>query len=135
MKREGAIAIIDLVKDFRNISNDAYKSEIENKLLEKVKTFPLQKIEETTTRLQASLAVLKELLADKKTELPSTPKLMLFELMQIAIIDGNISGIKWQLLNEFRQHYQLEDYVFDELLERAEVTSREKYKTITIIFE
>lgn len=108
---------------------------IEKKLLEKLKKYPLQKIEETTTRLGVALEVLRDLLKGKKIELPSVPKLQLFELMQVALVDGSISSIKIQLLNEFAQHFRLESYVFIELLERAEVISREINKTLTIILE
>lgn len=121
---------------FGDIFEDVFgNSRIESRLLEKIKTIPLQKTQEPAVRLEVSAKILRELLAGKKTELPSIPKLMLFELMQAALTDGNISSIKFQLLNEFKLHYKLEDYVFDELLERAEVTIREKNKTITIIFE
>lgn len=108
---------------------------IEKKLLEKLKKYPLQKIEETTTRLGVALEVLRDILKGKKIELPSVPKLQLFELMQVALVDGSISSIKIQLLNEFAQHFRLESYVFIELLERAEVISREINKTLTIILE
>ena len=110
-------------------------SEIENKLLKKIKNYPLQEIEQPTARLEIALEVLRELLKGKKTELPSVPKLQLFELMQVALVDGNISSIKLQILNEFTQHFKLENYVFAELLERAEVTRREINKTLTIILE
>ena len=109
--------------------------EIEHELINKIKNYPLQEVEQPAARLEIALEVLRELLKGKKIELPSVPKLQLFELMQVALVDGNISGIKIQLLNEFAQHFKLENYVFTELLERAEVTSREINKTLTIILE
>lgn len=146
-KSEKEITLMDELEKESGTETSKYKYErsgffsirtgetVEGKLLEKIKNYPFKQIEEPTTRLGAALAVLKDLLKGKKTELPATPKLMLFELMQVALVDGNISSIKMQLLNEFTQHYRLADYVFYELLERAEVTSREINKTITIIFE
>jgi len=126
----------DFAAAFGDIFVDGFASyRVESKLIEKIKTIPLQKTQDPAVRLEVSVKVLRELLAGKKTELPSIPKLMLFELMQAALTDGNMSNIKFQLLNEFKLHYKLEDYVFDELLERAEVTIRETNKTITIIFE
>lgn len=132
-KKEG-----QLIADLKNEGDDFIHSEcgiLETKLIEKIATYPLHSIPEPETRLMAALAVLKSLLTEKKSEFPSVPKLMIFELMQVALFDGNISNIKSKLLNEFKNHYKLEDYVFDELLEQAKVTSREINKTITIIFE
>lgn len=117
------------------LPNNQIDESIEIKLLKKLKKHPLQKIEETTTRLGVALEVLRDLLKDKKSEIPSVPKLQLFELMQVALVDRSISSIQIQLLNEFAQHFKLENYVFTELLERAEVTSREINKTLTIILE
>ncbi len=126
----------DFAAAFGDIFRDGFAGyKVESKLLEKIKTIPLQKTQDPAVRLEVSVKVLRELLAGKKAELPSVPKLMLFELMQAALTEGNMSNIKLQLLNEFKLHYKIEDYVFDELLERAEVTVRETNKTITIIFE
>ncbi len=108
---------------------------IESKLVDKIKTFPLQQIDESTTRLQAASMVLKELLADKKYEQPSVPKLMLFELMLVALCGGAISSIQWALLKEFQHHHQQEDFIFDDLLERAETMNREVSRTLSIILE
>lgn len=108
---------------------------IEKKLLEKIKNIPLHKIEDPGVRADAALAILRELLKDKKPENPSAPKVMLFELMLVALADGNISSIKWQILNEFKNHYRLDDYIFNDLLERAETSHREINKTISIILE
>ena len=133
---------IDNFVNFSNLMNNGkgffgtpINENVEKKLLRKLKKHPLQKLEETTTRLGVALEVLRDLLKDKKSEIPSVPKLQLFELMLVALVDGNISSIQIQLLNEFTQHFKLENYVFTELLERAEVTSREINKTLTIILE
>ena len=110
-------------------------SNIEEKLLEKIKNIPLQKIEEPGIRAEAALVILRELLKDKKPENPSSPKVMLFELMLVALVSGNISNIKWQILDEFKNHYRLDDYIFNDLLERAETSHREINKTLSIILE
>jgi len=60
---------------------------------------------------------------------------MLFELLLVALRDGNISSIEWALLKEFQQHHKLEDFIFDDLLERAEVLNKEVNKTISIVLE
>jgi len=113
----------------------ATASDIEDRLIEVLKTFPIPKLEKSETRVQAAATVLKELLRGKTFELLSTPKVLLFELLLVALRDGNISSIEWALLKEFQQHHQLEDFLFDDLLERAETLNREVSKTISIILE
>ncbi|MEC4168013.1 MULTISPECIES: hypothetical protein [unclassified Pseudomonas] len=109
--------------------------DVESRLIDVLKSFPLIKIKRPEGRVQAAIVVLKELLKDKKFELPATPKVVLFELLLIALRDGNISNIEWALLKEFQQHHQLDDFIFDDLLERAETLNREVNKTISIILE
>ena len=108
---------------------------LEQKLVLKLKSYPSGNIQKTEVRLETSLFVLEELLSNKKSDFPSTPKLMLFELMQVALFSGNISAVAWKILSEFKQHYKLEDYIFDDLLERAEVSNKELKKTLAIIYE
>ena len=130
---------IEISKSFKDNSDATFSfwspETIEKQLLNKIKNYPFLRIEEPTTRVGAALAVLKDLLSGKRSDFPAAPKLILFELMQVALVNGSISGIAMQLINEFKQHYKIEDFVFHELLEQAEVTSREISKTITIIFE
>lgn len=116
-------------------STDASFMHVESRLIDVLKSFPLIKIKRPEGRVQAAAVVLKELLKAKQLELPATPKVILFELMLIALRDGNISNIEWALLKEFQQHHQLDDFIFDDLLERAETLNREVNKTVSIILE
>lgn len=109
--------------------------DMESALLKRTSKLPLHAAEDPATRAAASLEVLRDLLNGKKSEMPAVPKVMLFELMLLALADGSISSIEWQLLNEFKHHHRLEDHIFDDLLERAESTYREAQKTIAIILE
>jgi len=108
---------------------------MEARIVERLRTFPLHKIEEPETRSVAASAILREILKGKKSEMPSVPKLMLFELMLLALAGGKISSVEWRLLNDFKHHYQVEDYLFGDLLKRAEVTHQEINKTLSIILE
>lgn len=110
-------------------------SSVEHDLLEKLKALPLHVIENPERRAEAALAVLRDLLKEGGVLLPSVSKLILFELMRLALSSGQISSIQWQLLNEFKHHYRLEDFIFQELLERAESMCRETQKTIALILE
>lgn len=110
-------------------------TDVESRLIEVLKTFPIPKAEKPETRVQAATTVLKELLKDKKFELPTAPKVILFELLLVALRDGTITSVEWALLKEFQLHHQLEDFIFDDLLERAETLNQEVSKTISIILE
>ena len=108
---------------------------VEKRLLEKLKVYPLQSVEAPESRAQAALAVLRELLEGKQFDRPFIPKLMLFELMLMALCSENITSIEWVLLKEFQNHHHLEDFIFEDLLERADAVTREVSKTISIILE
>lgn len=106
-----------------------------DRLIEVLKTYPVIKMEEPCTRVRAATTVLLELLGEKKYDLPSTPKIILFELLLVALCNGQVSGVEWALLKEFQQYHKLEDSIFDDLLERAEMLNQEINKTISIILE
>lgn len=110
-------------------------TDVGSRLIEVLKTYPIPKVKKPETRAQAATTVLKELLKGKKFELPTAPKVILFELLLVALRDGTITSIEWALLKEFQLHHQLEDFIFDDLLERAETLNQEVSKTISIILE
>ncbi|MEE3664496.1 hypothetical protein V2I52_21645 [Brenneria sp. g21c3] len=112
-----------------------WETSIESKLTEKLKAFPLTKIDAAESRVQAATAVLKTLLEEKRADLPTIPKIILFQLILIALRDGNISNIEWSLLKEIQLHYQLQDFIFKDLLDRAEVLNNEISKTIALVLE
>ncbi|WP_312938077.1 hypothetical protein [Stutzerimonas nitrititolerans] len=108
---------------------------VTNRLIDALKTYPLIKIEKPEIRIEAALSVLLKLLDGKKYDLPSTPKVILFELLLVALRDGKITSTEIALLKEFQRHHNLEDFTYDDLLEQAEVLNREISKTISIILE
>ncbi|MFE8145747.1 hypothetical protein RBA69_00580 [Brenneria goodwinii] len=123
-----AAALINASTAFRG-------SSIENKLTEKLKAFPLTRIDAAESRVQAATAVLKTLLKEKQADDPIIPKVILLQLILIALRDGNISNIEWSLLKEIQLHYQLQDFIFKDLLERAEALNSEISKTIALVLE
>lgn len=108
---------------------------IMDRLTSVLKSFPLMKMEKPETRIQAAVSVLVELLEDRSYERITTPKVLLFELLLVASRDGHITTTESALLKEYQRHYQLEDFIYDDLLERAELLNREVNKTISIIME
>lgn len=111
------------------------RSDVMNRLVDVLKTYPFIKMERPEIRVQAALSVLLELLNEKKYDLISTPKVILFELLLVALRDGKITSPELELLKEFQRHHHLEDFIYDDLLERAEVLNQEISKTISIIME
>jgi hypothetical protein len=110
-------------------------SGVHERLIEVLKTYPITKVEKPESRVEAATTVLRELLKEKTFELPTAPKVILFELLLVALRDGHISSIEWALLKEYQLHHQLDDFIFDDLLERAEALNQEVSKTIAIILE
>lgn len=112
-----------------------HRGDIELALIKRIEKLPLHSQDDPVVRVNAATGVLREVLKNKGATMPSVPKLMLFELMMLALTGGSISNIKWQVLTEFKHHYQLEDYIFRDLLERAQSSYLEAQKTVAIIFE
>ena len=108
---------------------------ITNRLIEALKKYPFTKMENPGNRVGAATTVLREMLEQKKYDIPSTPKIILYELFLVALRDGHISGVEWALLKEFQRHHKIEEFIFDDLLERAETLNPEMTKTISIILE
>ncbi|WP_374088435.1 hypothetical protein [Methylomicrobium lacus] len=131
----------ELIADFERSAGfssfwSARKSErVERQLIEELKKLPISKIEQAESRLHAATTVLKKHLEGKSFNFPSTARIILFELILAALRDGNISNIEQALLKEVQLHCQLEDFIFDDLLERAEALNNEISKTISIVLE
>jgi hypothetical protein len=109
--------------------------DVRERLIKALKAYPIMQVEKPEIRVQAATTVLKELLKDKQFELPTAPKVILFELLLVALRDGHISSIELALLKEYQLHHQLDDFIFDDLLERAEALNQEVSRTIAIILE
>ncbi len=144
MQREGGtlsagLSLPQLMKQKRMSSFgfeiDGGRSDVMNRLVDALKVYPFIKMERPETRVQAALTVLLELLNGKKYDLISTSKVILFELLLVALRDGRITSTKLALLKEFQRYHKLEDFTYDDLLERAEVLNQEISKTISIILE
>lgn len=120
---------------FGVLESESARSRVEGQLIQRLESLPLDSIDDTVVRVNIARELLNLELRDKKAITPFVPKLMLFELMLFVLGDGEISVIQWNLLDEFGHHYQIDDYIVQDLLERAEVTHQEAQKTIAIILE
>lgn len=133
LKVESDVAYMKAIWDANKAG--AKLGSVERRLLDEIKTFPLQSVEDPEIRLQVATNIFKEMLGEMKFDFPSIPKIMLYELMSMSLCNGAISSIEWALLKEFQHHHQLEDFIFEDILERAETTTKEVSKTISIILE
>lgn len=118
-----------------NFFSSAEENQIESQLTEKLKMLPLSKIDMPESRVQVAFEVLKTLLEKHENEAPAVPKIMLLQLILIALHDGHISNVEWALLKEIQLHYQLQDFIFKDLLERAEAMNHELSKTLSLVLE
>ncbi len=116
-------------------SGKAPTSIVEEQLIAELKTFPIHKMELPETRVAAAKAVLVKLLEDQSKDRPEPPKIMLFDMILLALRDGSISSIERELLKAFQHHYQIQDFIFEELLDRAEALNSEVSKTIALVLE
>lgn len=110
-------------------------SSVAEALTKRLKDLPLSAEGDPAARVTVAAEVLRDILKDHQAATPSVPKLMLFELFLLSLTGGSLSSIQWQVLAEVKHHYKLEDYIVDDLLERARSTHAEAQKTIAIILE
>lgn len=120
---------------YGSTAGDDILDQVSDSLIDELENTPFIKMEDPDTRAKAASRVLLKLLAEKEYDLPSVPKVILYELFLVALRDGHISEIEWMLLRDVQQYYKLEDFIFDDLLERAETLNQELSKTIAIILE
>lgn len=113
------------------------ESKIRSNLLGKLKPLPLRKQNVPEERIKAASAVLFDLIGEVEntTTIPAAPKIMLYELLLLALADGEISNVEGALLKEFSILYKVEDFIYDELLEHAKAMNREASKTLALILE
>lgn len=125
---------------FENIFNRIYGASprgIEKQLLEKLMALPLARINAPEERQAAACAVLEKLLdhAGFDSGMPSVSKAILYELMLLALADGEISTVESALLKHFAEQQKLDQDDYDDLLERAEAMNREAVKTLSLVLE
>lgn len=116
-------------------SGKAPATEVEKLLLDQLDDVPLHKnTEDSVARLNAVSAALHRLL-EGVSGTPHAVRIMLYELMLMALASGGISSIEYRFLEIVKQHHQVDDCDFGEILERAETMYREVQKTIALVLE
>lgn len=125
------------ISAFTRIFNGRSQHDVGTRLLKKLVVLPLAKMNSPDERIEAASSVMNELLHHAGTDLglPSISKVMLYELMLLALADGEISAVEGALLKQFAAQQRLDAYTYDDLLERAEGMNREASKTLSLILE
>lgn len=100
-----------------------------------LKTFPLSRVDEPESRIQAATTVLNTLLENQGINDPATPKIIIFQLFLVALRDGKISGIEQTLLETVQHIFMIPDFIFKDLQARAEALNNEMSKTLALILE
>lgn len=117
-------------------SGNASVTEVEKLLLDQLDDIPLHKnTEDSVERLNAVSAALSRLLEGVAATTPQAARIMLYELMLMALAAGGISSIEARFIDILKQYHQVDDCDFAEILERAETMYREVQKTIALVLE
>ena len=109
---------------------------VEKLLLDQLEDIPLHKnTEDSVERLNAVSAALHRLLEGGSATTRHAVRIVLYELMLMALASGGISSIEYRFLEILKQHHQVDDCDFEEILERAETVYREVQKAIALVLE
>lgn len=128
-------AILD---NFARECGKVYQSNaLDKRLIDKLKPLPLTKQGSLEGRVNAASELLSELLERKDGEdsLPAVPKVVLYELMLLALADGEISEVEDALLKKYAVAQNIEDFIYEELLDRAKSLSHEASRAVSLILE
>jgi len=115
-----------------------YRSDgVTKELLSRLKLLPLVRQAEPAERARVACEVLGTLVDQALAESvqPSVPKVMLYELMLLALADGEVSLVEEAQLRWLADKFGIDEYTYSDLLERAKSISAEASRTIAIILE
>lgn len=118
-----------------SIGYSSDRSIAKSKLIKTLKTYPITKAELPETRIESAIKVFKELIEGDSFEEICVPKIMLYELFLVALQDGHISEVEMAFLKAFQNYFEIEDFMFDDILERAEALTKEMSTTISLVLE
>lgn len=105
-----------------------------NALYSKLKELPLHKQNNADERIKAVSAIMEDLISDVGL-LPAASKVMLYELMLLALADGKVSDVEESILLKLSNILGVDDFVYDDLMERARSMNHEVSKSLSLILE
>lgn len=142
----------ELIEEMIGFSEGYVYPSVEDQLLHFLKRIPVTKVEFPEERGKAARAVLFQMLSGENMEddegyiwtkdcgevikkRPEISKIMLFEMFLVALRDGCVSDVEEDVLKAFQQWNQLDDFLYDELFERAKALNFEVSKIVSIVLE
>lgn len=111
-------------------------TEAEKDLIDLLREVPL-KLDNAAPEVRASAVstVLRKLHENNKVSSKYAIRIVLFELMLMAFVDGKISALELHALRDLQHHYGIDEESFNEILEQAETVSKTSQKTLALILE
>lgn len=103
-------------------------------VLARLKPLPITRQNNPGERHKAAVEALDELFEDKVVA-PTAAKVMLYELLVVARSGDALSEVDDALLQHLAGLLDVEDFIFEDLKARAECTTREVVKTLSLILE
>ncbi len=120
----------------QNDFEDDGADKIEYALIKGLKSLPITKQNNPAQRQQLAETELSKLFPKKiKSSSPASSKIMLYELLLLALADGEVSGTESALIKQFTVLHQIDDSTYADVLDRAENMNREAAKTLSLILE
>lgn len=122
---------------FGNLMTMSRAIEVQKAFIENLKMLPLGKQNAPEERIQAASVVMSGLLGKLVPETlnPCVPKIMLYELMLLALADGMVSSVECVLLKNLSVMLKVEEFIYDDLMDRAKAMNVEAGKTLSLILE
>lgn len=134
MEREAGGLRIGANCDYDLQSFEHHIGHVASSLLTGLRSLPISKQNSESERIRVSREAVDYL--THKIEIGSASlRVMVLELMLLALADGEMSFIEGELIRGFAEANGLDGDSIDELLKHAENINREAAKTISIIFE
>ena len=105
------------------------------KFLDHLRRLPLVVQNSIPHRQVISSSVLADICEYQENPTVTDGKIMLFELLLLCQTGGEISATEKTIKEEFINHHEIDDFIVDDLTERAESINRETIRTLALILE
>lgn len=119
---------------FSGLFDSRQLNDVKNKFITHLKSQPLDQQNDPSRRQTIAVPMLHEF-AEKWVTPVTAEKIMLFELLLLCQAGGTMSAVEKALINEFVKVRDIDDFIVEDLAERAETISRETIRTLSLILE
>lgn len=123
---------------FSEIFNGVYGlgefKDVKKEFINRLKTQPLDQQNDLSRRQTIAVPMLHEF-SEKWVTPVTADKIMMFELLLLCQAGGAMSAVEEALTKEFVKARDIDDFIVEELTERAQAISRETIRTLSLILE